>query len=94
MTNGRKLAQSGINVMILKIFSPRYFAKILAFLTQNKGKLCKSLIITLVFEKTPIFRQKLGKIAQNCDHNIDPWSPCSIISLCNGSWPPRLVRFH
>jgi hypothetical protein len=28
----------------------------------------------LVFEKkTPIFRRKLGKIADNCDYNIDPW---------------------
>jgi hypothetical protein len=22
--------------------------------------------------KTPFFRQKLAKIAENCDHNIDP----------------------
>jgi hypothetical protein len=29
--------------MILKIFSPKKFAKILAFLTQNKAKLCKKL---------------------------------------------------
>jgi hypothetical protein len=21
-----------------------------------------------------IFRRKLGKIAENCDHNIDPWN--------------------
>jgi hypothetical protein len=57
--------------MILKIFSPKKIAK-MVFLTQNKAKLCKILIITLVFEKTPIFRRKLGKIAENCDHNIDP----------------------
>jgi hypothetical protein len=42
----------------------------MAFLTQNKAKFEKKLIITLA--KTPIFCRKLGKIAENCDHNIDP----------------------
>jgi hypothetical protein len=41
--------------MILKIFSPKISAKKLAFLTQNKAKLCKNLIITLVFEKNVNF---------------------------------------
>jgi hypothetical protein len=45
----------GTDVMILKIFSPKNSAKKLAFLTQIKGKLCKILIITLVFEKNAIF---------------------------------------
>jgi hypothetical protein len=63
----------GTDVMILKIFSPKNSAKKMAFLTQNKGKLCKILIITLVFEKkSQFFRRKLSKIAENCDHNIDP----------------------
>jgi hypothetical protein len=44
----------------------------LAFLTQNKAKLCKNLIITLFWEKRQIFWRKLTKIAENCDHNIDP----------------------
>jgi hypothetical protein len=58
--------------MIFKIFSPKKSAKKLAFLTRNKAKLCKILIITLVFEKNAyFFRQKLSKIAENCDHNID-----------------------
>jgi hypothetical protein len=49
-------------------------------LTQYKAKLCKILIITLVFEKNDnFFRRKLGRIAENCDHNIDPWS--------NVNWP-------
>jgi predicted dinucleotide-binding enzyme len=52
--------------MILKIFSPKNSAKKLAFLTQNKAKLCKILIVTLVFEKNAnIFaenRQKSQKI--------------------------------
>jgi hypothetical protein len=56
----------------LNIFVEK-FSKKLAFLTQNKAKLCKSLIITLVFEKNAIFfRRKLSKIAENCVHNIDP----------------------
>jgi hypothetical protein len=38
----------------------------MAFLTKNKGKLCKILIITLVFgEKRQFFRRKLAKIAEN-----------------------------
>jgi hypothetical protein len=41
----------------------------MAFLTQNKGKLCEILIITLAFEKNANFSPK---IAENCDHNIDP----------------------
>jgi hypothetical protein len=61
--------------MILKIFSPKNSAKKMAFLTQNKGKICKILIITLVFEKNAnFFAKKLAKIAENCDHNIDPSS--------------------
>jgi hypothetical protein len=44
--------------MILKIFSP----KKLAFFAQNKAKLCKNWIITLVFfRKTPFFSPKIGK---------------------------------
>jgi hypothetical protein len=35
----------------------------------------KFVIITLVFGKNAnFFRRKLSKIAENCDHNIDPWS--------------------
>jgi hypothetical protein len=60
--------------MIFKIFSPKNSANKLAFSTQNKAKLCKILIITLVFEKNASFSPKLSKIAENCDHNIDPWS--------------------
>jgi hypothetical protein len=47
--------------MIFKYFSPKKSAKKLAIWTQNKAKLCKNLIITLVFEKTAIFSQKIGK---------------------------------
>jgi hypothetical protein len=41
--------------MILKIFSLKNFAKKLAFFAQNKAKLCKKWIITLVFEKNANF---------------------------------------
>jgi hypothetical protein len=51
----------------------------MAFFAQNKAKLCKNWIITLVFEKNAnFFRRKLAKIAENCDHNIDPWLPLAL----------------
>jgi hypothetical protein len=46
--------------MILKNIFAEKFGKKLAFLTQNKAKVCKTLIITLVFEKNAIFS------AENC----------------------------
>jgi hypothetical protein len=45
--------------MILKIFSPKNSAKKVAFLTQNKAKICKILHITLVFEKNANFSPKI-----------------------------------
>jgi hypothetical protein len=46
------------------------------------GVFCKKMVTTLVFDKAPLFSaEKLAKIAENCDHNIDPWSPCSKSSL-------------
>jgi phosphoserine phosphatase len=50
--------------MTLKIFSPKNLAKILAFLTQIKAKLCKKLIITLVFEKNANFFVENGRKSQ------------------------------
>jgi hypothetical protein len=58
----------------------------MAFLTQNKAKLCKILIITLVFEKIANFSAKnYRKIPEHCDHNIDPrWSILFIyLFICN-----------
>jgi hypothetical protein len=55
-----KFAQSGTDVMIFLILSPKNFAKKLAFLTRNKAKLGKKLIITLVFEQNANF------FAENC----------------------------
>jgi hypothetical protein len=53
--------QPGTDVMIFKIFSLKHFAKKLAFFAQNKAKLCKNWIITLVFEKNTNFLPKIGK---------------------------------
>jgi hypothetical protein len=58
------------------------FGEKMALLTQNKDKLCKNFIITLVFEKNDIFRQKLARIAENCDHNIDPWCGVGVWLHC------------
>jgi hypothetical protein len=64
--------EPGKDVMIFKIFSPKKIGKKLAFLTQNKAKLCKNLIITLGFAEKAVFSRKLSKIAENCDHNNHP----------------------
>jgi hypothetical protein len=51
------------DVMILKIFSPKNSAKKLAFLTQNKAKLCKIWIIPNigVWEKRQFFAENCRK---------------------------------
>jgi hypothetical protein len=48
--------------MILKIFSPNNLMIKLAFLIQNKAKLCEKLIITLVLRKTPFFSKNCQKL--------------------------------
>jgi hypothetical protein len=56
-----------------KIFSPKNLAKKLAFLSQNKAKICKNFYHNIGFwEKRQFFHRKLAKIAENCDRNIDP----------------------
>jgi hypothetical protein len=58
--------------MIFKIFSPKNRRKNWRFLLKTKLNFEK--IITLFFlEKRQFFRRKWAKIAENCDHNIDPW---------------------
>jgi hypothetical protein len=57
----------GTNVMILKIFSPknwRFWLKI----NQNCAKIWS---FNQFLRKTPLFRRKLPKIAENCNHNVD-----------------------
>jgi hypothetical protein len=51
----------GTDVMIFKIFRRIFRRKKLGFLTQSKAKLCKILIVTLVFEKNANFLQKIDK---------------------------------
>jgi hypothetical protein len=64
--------------MIFYIYSPKNSAKKLAFLTQNKAKLCKMLIITLVFEKNANF------FAKNCQKS----QKIVIITSTPGPWLP------
>jgi hypothetical protein len=54
-----------------KIFSLKNSAKQLAFLTRNKAKLCKKLIITLVYEKNAHRSQEMDDIVKliNQAHN-------------------------
>jgi hypothetical protein len=61
----------------LKYFCRKKLRKKFAFLTQNKAKLCKNLIITLVFEKNAnFFGENWQKSLIKCDHNIDPRWVC------------------
>jgi hypothetical protein len=64
----------GIDVIIFKIFFAKKFAKngVLYLNYRYVVFFYKYLIITLVFEKSVIFCRKLAKIAENCDHSIDP----------------------
>jgi hypothetical protein len=47
--------------MIFKIFSPKNLAKKWHFFAQNKAKLCKNLIITLVLAKNAFFAENWQK---------------------------------
>jgi hypothetical protein len=45
----------------------------MAFLLQNTAEFCKKAVHNIIFlRKTAFFGRKLVKIAENCDHNIDP----------------------
>jgi hypothetical protein len=57
--NYRKFEKAGTDVLIFKIFSPEIFAKKMAFLTQNKAKFFKKLIITLESRKNGYFSPKI-----------------------------------
>jgi hypothetical protein len=76
-----------------KYFRRMFRRKKLAFLTQNKANLLQNVDHNIGFwEKRQFFRRKLSKIAENCNHNIDPWShclrPCSC-SRCQLNLPHR-----
>jgi hypothetical protein len=64
--------KQGNDVMIFKIFSPKNWQKIAFFRKLHTANISKNSIIILVFEKKQLFRPKLSKIAENCDHNIGP----------------------
>jgi hypothetical protein len=53
---------------------PKKLAKILAFFAHSTASFCKKIDHNIGFcEKRQFVRRKLAKIAENCDHNIDPW---------------------
>jgi hypothetical protein len=58
----------GTMLWFLKYFRQKMWQK-MAFFAQTTTNFCKKMITTLVFEKNANF---LPKIAENCDHNIDP----------------------
>jgi hypothetical protein len=66
----------GTVAVIFKIFSPKIRRKNWRILTQNKAKLGKNLIITVVFDKNANF---FAEIAENFGHNIDPQFPPAAI---------------
>jgi hypothetical protein len=52
-----------------------FFAKTIAIFDRNIG----------FREKRQVFRRKLAKLAENCDHNNDPWpakAPLATFSFC------------
>jgi uncharacterized CHY-type Zn-finger protein len=60
--------QEPTNVMILKIFSQKW-----RFLLELQLIFCKKIGRNIGFwEKRQFFPPKLSKIAENCDHSIDP----------------------
>jgi hypothetical protein len=53
--------QTGTDVMIFKIFSPKNFAKKIGVFDSRQSQILKKIIITLFFVKTPIFSPKIGE---------------------------------
>jgi hypothetical protein len=45
----------------------------------------------LVFEKNAIFCRKLSKIAENCDHNIDPWFRSGFEEIMLQAWKQKKI---
>jgi hypothetical protein len=53
----------------------KFFAKKLVFFVQTTANFCPICIITLFFwKKRQMFCKQLAQIAENWDHNIDPWN--------------------
>jgi hypothetical protein len=89
----RHLGNLGPMLWFFKYFRRKIQQKKLAFLTQNKAKLCKILIITLIFEKNANF------FAENCQKSQKIVIISSTIGWCKPtkSYHPltwaRLTRF-
>jgi hypothetical protein len=60
-TCAKSVLHLGPMLWFFKYFRRKNLQKNLAFLTQNKAKFWKKLIITLVFKKNAIFSPKIGK---------------------------------
>jgi hypothetical protein len=69
----------GTDVMIFNFFSRKIQQKYLRFFAQTTASFFKNVIKTLVFEKNAIF------FAENCDHNIDPWTQSYAFRIYNYS---------
>jgi hypothetical protein len=68
--------------MYVLIFFPKIRQKMEFFLLKLLLVVDKNWIITLIFEKkTPIFHRKLAKIAENCNHDIQPRSDVLLLLL-------------
>jgi hypothetical protein len=69
--------------MILRIFSPKYGVKILrVFLLKTLLVFLKIWSQLWFCRKTPTF----CRIAEYCDHNIDPWYPTNCFNLETFDW--------
>jgi hypothetical protein len=69
--------------------------KYLRFLLKLQLAFAKMLSLHWFLRKTPFFCRKLAKIAENCDHNIDPWA-CPLMApvfLCSRFLPKNLLVF-
>jgi hypothetical protein len=72
-TNSSCHPESGVDVMIFRIFSPKFFAKKVVF-AQTTASFRKNFIIASIFEKNAsFFRRKLAKMAENCDRPPTTW---------------------
>jgi hypothetical protein len=87
-------SKPGTDVMIFLYFRRKFQRKNWRFWLKTKLNYAKIFDHNIGFwEKRQFFRWKLSKIAENCDHNIDPRSDCLIHTrwyhcLKVGSLPP------
>jgi hypothetical protein len=75
----------GTDIIFFSIFLPKKWRIDMRFWLETKVNHANIWLDHWVLRKTPIFAEKLPKIAENCDHNIDPW----FIKCCR-NWTGRL----